>query len=98
MLFLVIREDYTIPFWDRPPLATCPPWERFRGQSNPQYKEIIDTLLEKRAIERVLDPWSPGFYSSSFLVPKPNGTKRKIINLKSLNKFVVGQKLKPTGV
>jgi hypothetical protein len=91
-LFIAIREGYTIPFWDRPPLAYCPPWERFRGQNDPQYRDILDTLLKKRAIERVLDPWSPGFYSSSFLVPKPNGTKRKIINLKGLNKFVVSQK------
>jgi hypothetical protein len=87
-----VAEGYTIPFWKRPPLAHYPPWERSRGQNDSQYIGIIDSLVEKEAIEEVKDLRSPGFYSSSFLVPKPNGTKRKIINLKPLNYFVVSHK------
>jgi len=52
---------------------------------------VIESLLEKGAIEEVKDPSSPGFYSSTFLIPKPNGSVRKIINLKPLNRLVTGQ-------
>ena len=38
-------------------------------------------LLESRAIEEVSNPSSPGYYSRLFLVPKPNGSFRPIIDL-----------------
>jgi hypothetical protein len=91
-LSLVIKDGYTIPFLVKPPLVMWPPWEIVRGQKDsPDFKVIVDTLLQKLAIEEVLDWGTPGFYSSSFLVPKPNGSQRKIINLKYLNHFIKGQ-------
>ena len=36
-----------------------------------------------------MDPTSPGYYSRLFLVPKPNGSFRPIIDLKKLNQFIV---------
>ena len=46
------------------------------------------TLLESRAIEEVLDPSSPGYYSRLFLVPKPHGSFRPIIDLKKWNLYL----------
>lgn len=47
----------------------------------------IDELLRKGAIEECQD-CEGQFLSSYFLVPKPDGTNRFIINLKNLNKFI----------
>ena len=50
-------------------------------------EKIIDKLLQKGAIERC-KPSQHQFLSSYFLVPKPNGSFRFILNLKKLNKFI----------
>ena len=42
-------------------------------------------LLKKRAVERVQDPRTPGFYSQLFLVPKSNGKLCPVIDLSLLN-------------
>lgn len=47
----------------------------------------INILLEKRAIETCQSK-SDQFVSKIFLVPKPDGTHRVILNLKQLNEFV----------
>jgi len=52
------------------------------------YGAVLRELVRKEAIEEVLNPTSPGFYSSVFLIPKPNGKIRKIINLRPLNRYV----------
>jgi hypothetical protein len=88
-LGLILEEGYTIPFRERPPLSSSPPWTKATRQDDPVFREIIQTLLAKRAIEEVVDWTSLGHYSHTFLVPKPNGTRRKIINLKTLNRSVV---------
>ena len=41
--------------------------------SSPFLREEIENLLNKRAVERVQNPGTPGFYSRIFLVPKKNG-------------------------
>ena len=38
--------------------------------SSPLLREEIEVLLRKRAVERVQNPGTPGFYSRIFLVPK----------------------------
>ncbi len=46
-------------------------------------------MLAKKAIEVVPPPVSPGYYSSIFLVPKPNGQVRPVFNLSKINLFIV---------
>ena len=46
--------------------------------------EIL-SMLERGAIERVVNKSSPGFYSLMFVIPKKNGKLRLVINLRSLN-------------
>ena len=49
----------------------------------------ITSLLEKRAIEELCPTsLSPGFYSRIFLVPKKDGGRRPVFDLKALNQFV----------
>nr|KAG5695708.1 hypothetical protein BaRGS_022385 [Batillaria attramentaria] len=45
----------------------------------------VAALLAKQAIELVNDPSSPGYYSHMFVVPKPGGRWRPIIDLSRLN-------------
>ena len=54
----------------------------------------IDKLLQKGAIEQVesLEPGS--FVSRLFTVPKSNGQRRPVINLRQLNKHVYNQKFR----
>ena len=49
--------------------------------------EEISEMLAKKAIHQV-DPRTPGFYSTFFLVPKKDGGQRPVLNLKGLNRFV----------
>lgn len=51
-------------------------------------------LLRKRAVERVINTSSPGFYSRLFLVPKKNGKWRPVIDLSTLNSFVDNRSFK----
>ena len=80
-------KGYKIPFREVPyehNLADAPRW------SEPELVKIkkeINSLLSNNAIEECMD--SEGqFVSPYFLVQKPNGSNRFIINLKNLNKFI----------
>ena len=48
----------------------------------------VQALLLKRAVEEVTDPASPGFYSHLFVVPKPGGRWRPVIDLSALNRLI----------
>ena len=62
--------------------------------SSPFLREEIENLLNKRAVERVQNPGTPGFYSRIFLVPKKNGKFRLIIDLSLLNRYIEKQAFK----
>ena len=62
--------------------------------SSPFLREEIENLLNKRAVERVQNPGTPGFYSRIFLVPKKNGKLRLIIDLSLLNQYIKKQAFK----
>lgn len=51
------------------------------------FNEAINALISNGAISK-FKPIEGQFISSIFLVPKPNGKNRLILNLKNLNKFV----------
>ena len=58
----IVRHGFRIPFSKIPPLSSVP--IRMSQSSSPE------NLLNKRAVERVQNPGTPGFYSRIFLVPK----------------------------
>ena len=64
----IVRNGFRIPFIKIPPLSSVP--IRMSQSSSPFLREEIENLLNKRAVERVQNPETPGFYSRIFLVPK----------------------------
>ena len=88
----VLREGFRILFSRGPPLSDQPlPMPSYSPSSirgNVLEKEFKDLLL-KGAIEQA--PQSPGFYSRLFVVQKDSGAWRPIIDLSTLNTFIVSQ-------
>ncbi|XP_074102142.1 uncharacterized protein LOC141529496 [Cotesia typhae] len=80
-------KGYKIPF-ESPPIQTRPPPDKvWSDQELAGIQSEINKLLMKGAIKEVKEV--PGqFLSPFFLVPKPDGQKRFILNLKGLNKFI----------
>ena len=89
---LIIRHGFRIPFSKIPPLSSVP--IRMSQSSSPFIREEIENLLNKRAVERVQNPGTLGFYSRTFLVPKKNRKLRLIIDLSLLNRFIKKQSFK----
>ena len=89
----VLREGYMILFSRRPPLSDQPlPMPSYSPSSirgRALEKEFID-LLHKGAIEQA--PQTPGFYSRLFVVQKDSGSWRPIIDLSTMNTFIVLQR------
>jgi hypothetical protein len=84
-------------FHSRPPLYRGEKW-RFAPQSKKALGPLtqkVEELLHMHAIEKVVDPASPGFYSRFFVLPKKTeGQWRAILDLKALNQFIVTPKFK----
>ena len=82
-----------ILFSRRPPLSDQPlPMPSYSPSSirgKALEKEFLD-LLHKGAIEQA--PQNPGFYSRLFVVQKDSGSWRPIIDLSTLNTFIVSQR------
>ena len=93
----LIRHGYEIPFHNmpEPPLTkprnlTILPKEQMkvvRSEVKKLLKKKVVRVVSVQEADRVL-----GFYLQLFCVTKPDGGWRTIINLKPLNKFIVGQK------
>ncbi len=82
----VVSKGYVIPFRTFPPLSRRPVF--FPANHVSRLRAEVDALLGKRAVERVVDHQSPGFYSRLFLVTKKNGKMRPVIDLSTLNKHI----------
>ena len=88
----IVRNGFKIPFKSVPPLSFFP--INLSQSSSPLLREEIAELLRKRAVERVRNPGTLGFYSRLFLVPKKNGKLRPVIDLSLLNHYIHKQHFK----
>ena len=91
-IFYIVRNGFKIAFKSVPPLSVVP--INLSQSSSPLLREEIAELLKKRAVERVWNPGTPGFYSRLFLVPKKNGKLRPLIDLSLLNHYIHKQHFK----
>lgn len=86
-LILSYIQGYEIPF-SRPVFQKEIPSSRTcSSKEESHYKTAINELLTIGAISKC-QPCQGQFVSRTFLVPKPNGKMRFILNLKELNKFI----------
>ena len=89
----VLREGYRIPFLDHkwPPLTPIPrEYPSYLGSQEKfgVLQQEVRDMLVKEAIEPIY-PGDPAFYNRLFLVPKPGGKWRPVLDVSRLNKFVV---------
>ena len=92
----ILREGYSLPFRIRPQLTRSPTViSRYVNPHRNSYLlEALHQLIDKKAVERVQNPRSLGFFNRLFLVPKPNGKWRPILDLSNLNVFLKVEKFK----
>ena len=74
----ILREGYSLPFRIRPQLTRSPTViSRYVNPHRNSYLlEALHQLIDKKAVERVQNPRSLGFFNRLFLVPKPNNKWR----------------------
>jgi len=94
----IVRNGLSLTFTESPPLSNLPlpfclPVDKTKAAV---LRKEVEDMLVKRAIALVLNPFSPGYYSLIFLVPKKNGRWRPVIDLSSLNLFLQVDKFKMT--
>ncbi|XP_070203397.1 uncharacterized protein [Littorina saxatilis] len=87
----VVRSGFRLLWKDgKAPLVRRPP--AFRPPSSQEAISVlrseIDSLVQKGAVEKVLDHSSPGFYGRLFAVPKASGAWRPVLDLSFLNTFL----------
>ena len=85
-----LRDGYSLPFRERPHLSLFP--LIVSKYANPSKSkalvEALWSLRQKRVVERVVVKSSLAFYNRLFLVPKPNGQWRPILDLSQLNLYL----------
>lgn len=87
-LILSWISGYKIPFVSKV-LQPIPPVEsKWSLQESSAISDLLNDLLKKGAICQV-NPCKKQFISKIFLIPKPDGSFRLILNLKKLNEFIV---------
>ncbi|XP_053593379.1 uncharacterized protein LOC103579263 [Microplitis demolitor] len=78
---------YDIPFKTRPIQLIDPREPTWSSSDALRVQGAVDKLLQKKAIEVCTDA-DDQFVSTYFLIPKPDGSDRFIINLKKLNDYI----------
>jgi len=81
-----ITSGYKLPFTSIPPHTVCEN-KSFSSEKMIQLEDSITDLLRSGAVQPC-QPVPGQFISSIFLVPKPNGSMRFMLNLKKLNVFL----------
>ena len=91
-----LREGYSLPFREKPPLTRHPPIiSGYQSiEKNLALHQAVQDLLYKHAIVEVHKRKSLGFYSRIFLVPKKTGGWRPVIDLSHLNSFLQVERFK----
>ena len=88
----VVRSGFRLPWrgekapLSRTPVAFPPPSDQAAFQALDQE---VSSLISKGAVDRVRYHSSPGFYGRLFVVPKASGGWRPVLDLSSLNTFLV---------
>lgn len=84
----VISNGLRLEFASTPPFNL--PLEDFSlsAEGEGLVTQSVRELEEKGAIRRI-SPQTPGFYSRMFLVPKPSGAFRPVLDLTRLNRFII---------
>ena len=91
-LLNVIKDGYVLPLSKQPPQRSLP--IHFPTGNQVEVARQVKLLHQKRAIEPVLSPMDPGFYSRLFVVPKASGDFRPVIDLSTLNRFLTVPKFR----
>lgn len=86
-------EGYKIPFHTLPTQRVTPPNQHWSPKESKNISTSVMKLLELGAVTPC-NSKPDQFISSIFLVPKPNGSYRFILNLKKLNTFITTQHFK----
>ena len=89
---------FRIEFLQTPTPVTCPRAGVCSSQEQSLIDEITKMLSKGAIIKLPPEEASKGFYSSLFLVPKKDRGMKPVINLKSLNEYVVPQHFKMEGI
>ena len=84
-----VSQGILIAFDDVPPSLLRYPLHLPSNDKTADLLHAVQKLQVSQAIEEVMDTTSPGYYSRLFLVPKPDGSFRPIIDLKKLNQFLI---------
>ena len=84
-----VSQGILLAFDDVPPQLLRHPLELLSNNKAADLQHAVKKLCLSQAIEEVVDPTSPGYYSRLFLVPKPDGSFRPILDLKKLNQFII---------
>ncbi|XP_011164155.3 uncharacterized protein LOC105198980 [Solenopsis invicta] len=79
---------YRLPFKQHPPSQVCEPQYRLSRGDEQICSQEISNLLKKEAIEKVSEH-KDQFLSPFFVIEKSSGGWRFILNLKSLNEFII---------
>ena len=92
----ILKEGYTLPFRVRPKLTRSPTVIScyVNPQRNSYLLEALHQLIDKNAVEQVMNKTSLSFFNRLFLVPKPNNKWRPILDLSNLNPFLKTEKFK----
>ena len=66
-------------------------WEQYRNRTYPrkmdqERKTALQEMLKVLIKNKVVEPCEDMYYSHAFLVPKPNGKWRLVLDFKNLNK------------
>ena len=84
---------YEIPFTVKVFRNVLPKEPHYSIEEQVLVGKVIEDLLEKGAISKC-QPIKDQFISPFFLIDKPNGDKRFVLNLKKLNEFIIAPHFK----